>query len=173
MKRTWLLAFAFVATACMTAPIVLTARRVADNASPIYGVTIPVGYRQWELIAPSHEVGLDELRAILGNPTAMKAYGKASLPFPDGTILAKVAWKHVPSVEDNAALGEPQAFVPGRTTTVQVMVKNSQRYVTTGGWDFGRFIDGNPVGEAQHKTCFPCHAAYAKANDFVFTRYAP
>ena len=24
-----------------------------QNASPVYGVTIPEGYRQWELIAPS------------------------------------------------------------------------------------------------------------------------
>jgi hypothetical protein len=35
-----------------------------DNASPIYGVTIRPGYRQWELIAPSHEAILDELRGI-------------------------------------------------------------------------------------------------------------
>jgi Cytochrome P460 len=88
-----------------------------DNASPIlrspiYGVTIPAGYRQWELIAPSHEAILDELRGILGNDVAIKAYREAALPFPDGTILAKVAWKHVPSVQDNGALGKFQAFVP-------------------------------------------------------------
>jgi hypothetical protein len=27
----------------------------SERASPIYGVSIPVGYRQWELIAPSQE----------------------------------------------------------------------------------------------------------------------
>jgi hypothetical protein len=33
------------------------------NASPVYGVTIPVGFRHWELIAPSQEAGsLNELR---------------------------------------------------------------------------------------------------------------
>jgi Cytochrome P460 len=47
------------------------------------------------------------------------------------------------------------AFVPGRTTTVQFMVKDSKKYASTGGWGFGRFIDGKPVDEAQHKTCFP------------------
>ncbi len=26
-----------------------------ENASPIYGVTIPDGYRKWELIAPALE----------------------------------------------------------------------------------------------------------------------
>jgi hypothetical protein len=145
----------------------------ADNASPIYGVTIPAGYRQWELIAPSHEAILDELRGILGNPVAMTAYREDTLPFPDGTILAKVAWKHVPSVQDNGALGKFQAFVPGQATTVQIMVKDSKKYASTGGWGFGRFINGKPVDEAQHETCFPCHSAFAKAQDFVFTRYAP
>jgi hypothetical protein len=65
------------------------------------------------------------------------------------------------------------AFVPGRATTVQIMVKDSKKYASTGGWGFGRFIDGKPVDEAQHKTCFPCHAANAEQHDFVFTRFAP
>jgi Cytochrome P460 len=53
------------------------------------------------------------------------------------------------------------------------MVKDSKRYASTGGWGFGRFIDGKPVDEAQHKTCFVCHSALVKDHDFVFTRYAP
>ena len=152
-----------------------TGSRVADtNASPIYGVTIPVGFRQWELIAPSQEAGsLNELRAKLGNDVAMKAYRKGSLPFPDGTILAKVAWKRVSSAEYNSALGAPQGFVPGAVTTLQFMVKDSKRYASTGGWGFGRFINGKPVDEAQHETCFACHAAHAREHDFVFTQYAP
>jgi Cytochrome P460 len=139
-----------------------------DKASPIFGVTIPAGYRQWELIAPSQETGtLDELRAILGNGVSMKAYREGTLPFPDGAILVKLAWKHVPSTEF------PPAFVPGPAMTVQVMVKDAKRYASTGGWGFGRFLGGKPVDEAQHKTCFACHAANVKGHDFVFTRYAP
>jgi hypothetical protein len=38
---------------------------------------------------------------------------------------------------------------------------------------FGQFKDGKPADEAVHKTCFPCHEAYAKGHDFVFTWYAP
>jgi Cytochrome P460 len=144
------------------------------NASPIYGVTIPVRFRQWELIAPSQEAGsLNELRAKLGNDVAMNAYRKGSLPFPDGTILAKVAWKCVPSAEYDAALGAQQGFVPGAATTLQFMVKDSKRYASTGGWGFGRFINNKPVNQAQHETCFACHAAHAKEHDFVFTQYAP
>lgn len=135
-------------------------------ASPIFGVTVPEGYRQWELVAVAHESGLDELRGILGNAVAMKAYLEGTLPFPDGAILAKLAWKHVPSTEFNGA------FVPGAATTVQIMVKDSQKYASTGGWGFGRFIDGKPVDEAQHKTCVPCHQANVKGHDLVFTRFA-
>jgi hypothetical protein len=150
------------------------ARSADDGGSPIFGVKIPVGYRQWELIAPSNEAGsLGELRGILGNAAAMKAYGEGKLPFPDGAMLAKLAWKHVPAVEDNAALGHFQAFVPGRATTVQFMLKDSKKYASTGGSGFGRFIGGKPVDEPQHKTCFPCHAAHAKGQDLVFTHYAP
>jgi hypothetical protein len=137
------------------------------EGSPIYGVKIPGGYRQWEMVGVAHEARLDELRGILGNAIAVKAYRAGTLPFPDGAVLAKLAWKHVPSAEIDGA------FVPGAATTVQIMVKDSKKYAATGGWGFGRFIDGKPVDEAQHKTCFACHEANVKGHDYVFTRYAP
>jgi hypothetical protein len=140
----------------------------AQSASPLFGVTIPDGYRQWALVAVSHETDpLNELRAILGNPVAINAYQDGRLPFPDGTILAKLAWKQVASSEFSAA------FVPGAPTTVQIMVKDSKRYPETGGWGFGRFIGGVAVDEAQHKTCFACHQLLVKGHDYVFTRRAP
>lgn len=139
----------------------------STKASPIFGVTIHPGYRQWELVAPSQETGrLDELRAILGNEIAMKAYWSGTLPFPDGAVLAKLAWKHVPSTEF------APAFVPGDATTVQFMVKDSKRYAATGGWGFGRFINGEPADEPQHRACFACHQANVKDHDLVFTRLA-
>jgi hypothetical protein len=137
------------------------------SASPIYGVTIPEGYRQWELIAPALEdAPLNELRAVVGNPKAVDAYRHANLPFPDGTILVKLAWKRMPSKEFASAT------VPGAATTVQVMVKDSKKYASTGGWGFGRFVDGKAVDEAQHRTCFACHQALVRDHDYVFTRYA-
>ncbi len=138
------------------------------DASPIYGVTIPDGYRQWEVVSVAREADpLNELRVILGNTVALTAYRAGAAPFPDGTILAKLAWKHVPSSRFEGA------FVPGSATTVQFMVKDSRRYAATGGWGFGRFVNGKPVDEAQHQTCFACHAALVKDQDFVFTRLAP
>jgi hypothetical protein len=110
---------------------------------------------------------LNELRAVLGNSVAIKAYREGTLPFPDGTILAKLAWKRAQSPEF-----EP-ASVPGAATTVQIMIKDSVKYAKTGGWGFGRFVEGMPVDAAQHQTCFACHAARASGHDFVFTRSAP
>ncbi|MCK1547358.1 cytochrome P460 family protein [Bradyrhizobium sp. 160] len=144
------------------------ADRSAADASPIFGVTIPPGYKQWELIAPAEEAApLDELRAVVGNQIAIDAYHTGKLPFPDGTVLVKRAWKRKQSPEFASAT------IPGAATTVQVMVKDSKKYASTGGWGFGRFVDGKAVDEAQHRTCFSCHEARAKSRDYVFTRLAP
>jgi hypothetical protein len=158
-------AIVLVGSVAMAFPIAIGR---ADSApSPIFGVVLPSDYRRWELAAVSHELGLGELRAILGNAEAMTSYRAGTLPFPDGAILAKLAYKRVQSDEFE------QAFVPGAATTVQIMVKDSKRYASTGGWGFGRFVDGKPVDEVQHQTCFACHDANVKGHDRVFTRYAP
>jgi hypothetical protein len=110
---------------------------------------------------------LNELRAVVGNKSAVDAYNAGKLPFPDGTVLVKMAWKRVQSPEFASAT------IPGSATTVQVMVKDSRKYAATGGWGFGRFVNGRAADEAQHHTCFACHEAGVKDHDFVFTRLAP
>lgn len=138
-----------------------------DEASPIFGVRIPADYRGWPVIAPSYQAKFDEFQVILGNATATSAYRDETLPFPDGTVLVKLSWERVPSAAFDGAL------VPGRARSVQVMVKDARRYGATGGWGFGKFVDGSPMGAAEHQACFGCHEAHAKAHDFVFTRVAP
>jgi hypothetical protein len=150
-----------------------TSGRAGEGASPIYGVTIPPGYRDWTLISVTHEEGsFDQLRAQLGNDIAIKAYREGKLSFPDGAIIVALHWKRVPSDEDNKVFGKVQAFVAGSAVNMQVMVKDSKKYAASGGWGFGDFSDGKPSGEAVHKTCFACHQP-AKDRDFVYTRYAP
>ena len=144
------------------------------EAAPVFGVKIPPGYRDWRLISVAHEEGnLNDLRAILGNDVAIEAYREGKLPFPDGTIIARLAWSYVPSEENNQAFGRPQSFVAGPPKNgVQFMVKDARKYASTGGWGFAQFNDGKPAAAAVPNTCFACHAP-AKARDFVFTRYAP
>jgi Cytochrome P460 len=162
-----------VMTASLVASLPFASGRADDDSSPIYGVKIPQGYRDWKLISVAHEEGdLDDLRAILGNDIAIKAFRDGTFPFPDGTIIARLAWKYVPSAENNAVFGRDQSFVPGPPTNLQFEVKDSTKYAATGGWGFGEFKDGKPSDEAMHKTCFPCHEP-AKGRDFIFTHYAP
>ncbi|WP_421846325.1 cytochrome P460 family protein [Novosphingobium sp.] len=145
-----------------------------DN-SPIYGVALPAGYRQWQVISAAHEAGnLDDIRVILGNPLAVKAYRAGKRPFPDGAMLARVAWKLVPSARNNAVFGKAQSFVAGEATNVQISRKDAKRYAATGGWGYGQFENGkaNPDPNLM-QTCFACHAKLPAAEDFVFTRYAP
>jgi len=89
------------------------------EAAPIFGVKIPSGYRDWRLISVAHEEGkLNDLRAILGNDVAIKAYREGKLPFPDGTIIARLAWSYDPLEESSKAFGCLQSFVaPGHPRT--------------------------------------------------------
>jgi hypothetical protein len=149
------------------------------DSSPIYGVKIPAGYRDWKMIAVDQLLvpGMaDQLRAQLGNEIAIKALKEGRLPFPDGAIIAAIHWTRVPSEDNNKVLAGPfpgaQSFVVGTRVNIQLMVKDSKKYAATGGWGFADFKDGKPGDKALHETCFPCHTP-AKDRDYVFTRYAP
>ena len=169
-------AFLLIAVATVAGVVVasaLASRHADEEAAPIFGIKIPPGYRDWRLISVAHEEGnLNDLRALLGNDVAIKAYREGKLPFPDGTIIARLAWSYVPSEENNKVFGRAQSFVAGDATNVQFMVKDSRKYAATGGWGFAQFKDGKPADAALLKTCFPCHEP-VKARDFVFTQYAP
>ncbi len=167
---------AVVALAGVVAYMAPASGQADGEAAPIFGVKIPPGYRDWRLISVAHEEGnLNDLRAILGNDVAIQASREGRLPYPDGTIIARLAWSYVPSEENNKVFGRPQSFVPGSPPAwyLQFMVKDSKKYAATGGWGFAQFDkDGKPADEAMHKTCFPCHEP-VQARDFVFTRYTP
>jgi Cytochrome P460 len=168
----------FVLTAVMALSVgdamTFSAGAADDESAAIFGGKIPPGYRDWKLISVAHEAGdLNDLRAILGNEVAIRAYREGKLPFPDGTIIARLAWNYLPSEENDKVFGHPQSFVAGAPKEgVQFMVKDASRYAPTNGWGFAQFNDGKPAAETVLKGCSSCHEP-AKARDFVFTRYAP
>ena len=175
MKRTAFL-LVIVAAAGVAALSIAATGPADEEAAPIFGIKIFPGYRDWRLISVAHEEGnLNDLRAILGNDIAIKAYREGKLPFPDGAVIARIAWSYVPSEENDKVFGRRQSFVPGPPPDwyLQFMVKDSKKYAATGGWGYAQFnVDGKPADEAKHKTCYPCHEPI-KARDFVFTHYAP
>ncbi len=147
-----------------------------SQATPIYVTEIPAGYRDWKLISVAHEEGnLNDIRAVLGNDIAIKAYREGKFPFPEGAIIGRIAWSYVSSEENNKSFGRDQSFVAGSPTDsyLQFMVKDSKKYAATGGWGYSSFgKDGKTSAAAAMQTCYPCHQKI-ESRDFVFTRYSP
>ena len=172
--------FLLIAVTTLGGAVVFTATTsryaAAQEAAPIFVKKIPPGYRDWKVVSVAHEAGeLNDIRAVLGNDIAIKAYREGKLSFPEGAIVGRIAWRYVASEENNKTFGRDQSCVAGSPTDsyLQFMVKDSKKYAATGGWGYSSFDkDGKPTDEAAMKTCFPCHQAI-KERDFVFTRYAP
>src|SRR5215216_2740321 len=100
MRRIVFALVAVVALAGVVASMAPASGQADGEAAPIFGVQIPPGYHDWRLISVAHEEGdLNDLRAILGNDVAIEAYREGQLPFPDGTIIARLAWSYVASEE--------------------------------------------------------------------------
>ena len=170
------IAFLVVGAAAVAGAIALLVPGTGHADQEIYVTHIPDGYRDWKLVSVAHEAGnLNDIRAILGNDLAIKAYRDKTLPFPDGAIIARIAWKYVPSEENNKVFGRDQSFVAGDPPEwyLQFMVKDSKKYAATGGWGYAQFDkDGKPADEKKMSTCYPCHQPI-KERDFVFTKYTP
>jgi hypothetical protein len=171
--KNFTLLFLAVATVAGLVTLIAPARGHADGQSAPYVTEIPKGYRDWLWVSSAHEAGkLNSLGALLANDVAIKAFREGKYPFPDGSILAALHYRNVPSDENNKIFGQVQSFVPGPQTNIQFMVKDSTKYSATGGWGFGTFVDGKAADPASMKSCFPCHEK-TKATDLVFTHYTP
>jgi hypothetical protein len=134
------------------------------------GIQLFADYHGWEVVAPSYREDKGHIRIILGNPLLLNALREGVRPFPDGAVLAKVAWttrKH----QKFAVATEPDKFVQ-----VEFMVKDSAKYKATGGWGFARFVGSElrPYGKDASfvQECFSCHIP-VKNNDYVFSGLAP
>jgi hypothetical protein len=172
MRRIVLVLAAVVTLSGLIAFIAGGTAHAGQEGAPVFVKKIPAGYRDWKLISVAHEeANLNSFAAVLGNDVAIEAYRDGKLPFPDGTIIAALHYRFVPSEENNNAFGRTQSFVAGDPTNVQFMVKDSKTYASTGGWGFGHFgQDGTPGSGALLETCSPCHAKASR--DSVFTRYS-
>ena len=93
MKRTGFLLLAVVTVAGIVAHMAHASGQSDEDSSPIYGIKIPAGYRDWQLIAVNQLLFAgkgEQLRAQLGNDIAIKAFKEGTLPFPDGAIIAAI-----------------------------------------------------------------------------------
>ena len=131
------------------------------------GITPFPEYMKWKVIAPSYREDKGHIRVITGNKIAYEALCDGKNPLPDGSVLAKVAWK----AEKLSSF--PVATVPGTFMQVEFMVKDAAKFKKTGGWGFARFLGNElkPYGKDADFVveCFGCHMPVAN-NDYLFTR---
>lgn len=154
------------------------ARQRSARISRLYGGSLPGDYRNWPLISVAQENGRNnDIRAILGNAAAIKAFRSGKRPFPDGAVIVRLAWRYQSSPRNDAVFPAPQSFVAGAPTNVQISVKDSKRYAATGGWGYGQFENGRPSQDWKViQSCFACHRQLETLQpdaDLVFTAYSP
>src|SRR5262245_16662501 len=82
-----------------------TIAQAQDQAAPIYGITLPNGYRDWLFISIARVANpVNDMRAKLSNDIAVRAFREGKTEFPDGTIIARLAWNQATSDENNNAV---------------------------------------------------------------------
>ena len=137
------------------------------------------GYEAWQVVSISQNGGL--IAAILANPVMIQAYQAGvpgdGKPFPDGAKMAKIHWN------PKKMKTFPAATVPGTQHDVDFMVKDSKRFMDSGGWGWAVFdydaasdtftpgtLAGKPPQGNDAKCGFTCHAI-VKTRDYIFTDY--
>jgi len=134
------------------------------------------GYDQWQDVAVSAtDTGI---KAILGNPTMIRAY-KQGIPdngklFPDGSVIVKIEWNKAKNPASPYSVD-----VPTTLKSVSFIEKNSKRFPETSGWGYAQFLYDTssrtfkPYGNDSSfgkNVCYKCHTR-VQARDYIFTNY--
>jgi hypothetical protein len=131
------------------------------------------GYEDWADVSSART---DEiLKVIVANPKMINAF-KAGIPvngqpFPDGSMIVKLQWKHKKSTEAPFVVEVPDVF-----SQAFVMEKDSKRFAKSGGWGYAVFnYDAasdkfTPDAKSPSDCGFACHTP-VKAKDYIFHPY--
>jgi hypothetical protein len=131
------------------------------------------GYEDWAVISSARTD--DILKVIVGNPTIIKAFKDGipgnGKPFPDGSKIAKLQWKHTKSKEAPFVVEVPDTFSQNF-----VMEKDSKRFPKGNGWGYAVFNYDSKTDKFTPDADSPvdcgnaCHTV-VKAKDYVFHPY--
>lgn len=129
------------------------------------GIAFLPDYKNWKAISSTDRMDTKTLRLILGNDIAIKAIAENKInPWPDGAILAKVAWRQ--------KAGSNGLVETGEFFQMALMIKSRTKYASTAGWGWAQWVgtELKPYGADSSfaKECVACHAPLRK-NDYVFT----
>jgi hypothetical protein len=132
-------------------------------------VAYPAGYREWTHVktainGPAAPVSHQGFHHIYANEKAMEGYRTGK--FVDGSVIVFDVIESI--TQSNGNVNE------GKRKLVDVMVKDSHRYDSTGGWGFEEFaessISDRKILHLAKQSCFNCHASQ-KQKGFVFSTY--
>ena len=147
----------------------LLAVTIAGSAIGADTVPYPDNFRSWShvksgVIGPQHKnfAASGGLHHVYANKQAMDGYRTRKFPEQSVIVFEWLEW----SEKDGA-------FLEGPRRQVDVMVKDSQRYSSTGGWGFQRFVKDSKTELAEAPTpqqCFACHNQMKK-DDLVLSSY--
>jgi hypothetical protein len=145
--------------------IIKKAEKLAEIPKAPNGIAYISDYKNWAMISTTQRLDNGTMRIIFGNNVAVQAIkDKKISPWPDGTILAKVAYDEIEDADGNISQG---AF-----KQVEYMIKDQNKYKQTKGWGFARFKTTElvPYGKSANFVieCMNCHKPMEK-NDYVFT----
>jgi len=145
----------------------VAARSTASPNARVPVVAYPDGYRAWThvkstMIGPSHPsfATMGGFQHIYANPQAMVGYRTRT--FPEGSVVV-FEWLEM---RDSAG-----AFREGPMRQIDVMAKDPQRFDSTGGWGFQRFVGNSRTERAAAPApaqCFACHQRLKK-DDLVLS----
>src|SRR5258705_3719936 len=133
---------------------------------------MPAGFQRWYLVnsllvtkdSPQFDT-TGGLHHVYVNDIGLARLKKGgSAPYPDGTVFADDVREF--SLFD----GE---YTEGKRKVIPVMLKDSKKYRSTGGWGFQAWAGGGshkPLLPAPGERCFACSTP-PKANDFPFSTY--
>ena len=148
----------------LSSSLLVTASTHAGDA-----VDYPDGYRTWTHIKTMvlHEGHPLEnpflgIHHVYGNEQGVQ--GTKSGRFEDGAVLVFDLLRNV--TQENAS-------TEGERVLLGVMVKDSTRYPSTGGWGFEGFKGNSHTERLVNdggQSCFACHTSQ-KDNDYVFSHW--
>jgi hypothetical protein len=143
----------------------------ASSSTASEPVTYPDGYRSWAhvksgVIGPAHKNFAINggFQHVYANAEAIAGY--QTRVFPERSVIV-VDWLEMKEVAG--------ALIEGPRRQVDVMVKDSTRYASTGGWGFQRFVKDSKTELAAAPTpqqCFACHNNLKK-DGLVLSTYRP
>ena len=148
--------------------LITSFERIAPERVEYPEIPYPRGYRDWThvktyIVRPGNPAFkfIGGFNQVYANDIAMQGYRTGK--FPDGSMIVSDV---IEAKDDSITIRE------GKRHHLDVMIRDSIRYMETGGWGFEEFAEDSKTKRLLNMTfrtvCSNCHA---KQKDYVYGEY--